>query len=178
MLKLPWLEVSNIVIFILLALWLYPENSGLFIPIFLVMIVLRANLAYHTMDVEIYSLVLLLMVMIYGPWPVVHMSLLTTFPALKLSLYIGLYSPTLTIADTFYLMIIIIGACFIPWTNYILYGMILLALVDALRNFFKSIVLHEFFIKYILMSMLYIVVNYLIMINFSVKIIAWLGGSV
>ena len=176
--KLPWPEVISTLAFIVLAYWLYPENAGLFILIFLVTNVLRANLAYHTMDVDVYSLVMMFIVMIYGAWPVVLMAIFSTLPALKLSLYIGLYSPTLTIADTVYLLLICIGASFIPWTNYILYGMILLSLVDALRNFFKSIVLHEFFVKYILMSTLYIVINYLIIINFSVKIVTWLGGSI
>ena len=177
-LNLPIKDIVSLVLIFVVPKLLFPEMANLVILLTLIIIVGRSNLAYHTMDIEVQSLLILILAILYGPFVCFIIAILSTYFAFKLSIYIGLPNPVLTIMDTGLITFICVVGSFMPIGAIIPWGLALLLFMDIARNIMKFFILHEPLPKYFIMTMVYIVSTYLIYVNFGPEIIRWLGGTV
>jgi hypothetical protein len=172
--KKYFMGVMSLVLILVLAPIVLPGASRMLIWTIVLCILSRSNLVYHTVNLEVHSILILFLAIIYGPWIAILVAILSTWPSKILSAKIGIYNPILVGMDMIHMIFIAIFASFLTLSNFLVWGIVIFILAEVFREISRFFTFHENPIKYIIMGTFYMTLAWFALSKFPYLFINWL----
>ncbi len=170
------LDIISLVLIFVLSRFVMPEHTRLLILIIFICILSRSNFVYHSVNLEIHSILMVFIAITYGFWPCFFIAIMSTWPAKSLSGWMGIYNPILTGMDTIHMVFVALFASLLSIHTYFIPAMLILFFAEFIREGFRFFTFHENFIKYTIMGTFFMIMFYLAMKNIPHIFINFIGG--
>ncbi len=170
------LDILSIVLILGLSRFVLPGKTTLLLWLILICVLSRSNLIYHSMNLEVHSILMVFVAITYGFWVCAYIAILSTSITNTVSGWIGIYNPILTLMDTLHMLFVAIFASLLTLQNYFIPVIIILLFAELIREGFRFFTYHENFIKYLIMGTFFMMMFYFVLHNWPGLFINFVGG--